>query len=93
VEVEAPLYVVAELLEQKEQGKLLLHLVNFNVVREPAVRGIGVELRIPPDVGVRQVSLLTPEQEGPRAIPFRIRGTRIEFTVPQLEAYALLIVQ
>ena len=88
LDVDAPPYVVAELLEQKEREKVLLYLVNFNVVREPAVHNVEVDLRIPSNFHVQEVSLLSPDQPASRTVPFRTKRARIQFTVPKLEAYA-----
>ena len=93
VEIEAPLYVVSELLEQKQQNKTLLHLVNFNVTKEPVVRNIGVDLRIPGNKSVQSVSLFLPEEDSASDIPFNTKDNRITFTVPQIAAYGMLVIQ
>ena len=94
LEIEAPPYVVAELLQQQEVRKLLLHLVNFNVVREPVVRSIGIDLRIPQGWDIGQVSLLTPDKEEIRVLPFQnVQDHRINFVVPSLQVYGMLVIQ
>lgn len=93
LEVDAPPYVVAELLEQKEQGKLLLHLVNFNVVREPTVRNVRVDLLIPSSFSAQAISVLTAEEQTARTLPFRTTEGRIQFTLAELGAYALAVIR
>jgi hypothetical protein len=93
VEIEAPLYVVSELLEQKQQNKTLLHLVNFNVAKEPTVSNIGVDLRIPGNKSVQSVSLYLPEEDSASDIPFNTKDNRITLTVPQIAAYGMLVIQ
>ena len=93
LEVEAPPYVVAELLEQREKNKLLLHLVNFNVVRNTTVRDIGVKLRTPSSFSPQKITLMTAEEGASLNVPFRIAEARAQFTIPELGAYALVVIE
>ncbi len=93
LQIDAPSYVVAELLEQKENNKLLLHLVNFNVTRVPVVRGINVDLRNPTNFVPKTIILMTAAQGESVALPFHVENARTKFTVPELGAYALIVIQ
>lgn len=91
--VEAPAYVVSELLEQKEKSKLLLHLVNFNVVREPTVSGVRVDLRTPSGLSPKSVTMMTADQDESLALGFQTTKSRTQFTISGLGAYALVVIE
>ena len=95
LEVKAPEYVVAEILQHEELDELILHLVNFNVVEVPTVKNVEVDLRIPEGMSVKQLSMLTAKDSGTRTqkIKFKKDGQRIRFTVPKLNAYAMLLIE
>ena len=95
LEIEAPTYVVAEILEQKELDELILHLVNFNVVAEPEVKNVQVDLNIPDGKRIKRVSMLTANDSGTQTkdIKFKTVNHRIHFTVPKLNAYAMILIE
>ena len=93
VEVKAPLTVTAEVLEQRQKRRLLVHLVNYDAVRNPEVRNIQVSLSIPAGAAVERVSLLSPDQEQPRPLTCAVRNQRAEFVVPVLKTYSLAVLQ
>jgi len=95
LEVKAPTYVVAEILEQKELGELILHLVNFNVVADPEVENVQVDLDIPEGKSIKQVSMLTATDSGTQTkiLKFKTNDNRIHLTVPKLNAYAMIIIE
>jgi hypothetical protein len=95
LELKAPPYVVAELLEQKELDELVLHLVNFNVVNEPEVENVEVDLLIPEGNSIKRVSLLTATESGTQTqnLRFKTNDNRIHFSVPKLNAYAMLLIE
>jgi hypothetical protein len=93
LEVKAPITVVAELMEQKPKNELLVHLVNYNVARTPAVRNIGVSVRVPEGKKAAGVSLLSPDAASTQTPRFTAKEGRVSFTVPQLKTYTLAIIQ
>ena len=95
LEVKAPKYVVAELLQQDKLDELIVHLVNFNVIEEPVVENVEIDLGIPEGMSIKRVSLLCAEDSGTqtRDLRFKTDNNRIRFTVPELNAYAMLIIK
>lgn len=93
LEVNAPLTVVAEVTEQKQEGKLLVHFLNYDVARVPNVRDIAADLAVPEGKTVKGVSLLTPDGPGRPDLPYNFRNGRVTFTVPALETYTLVAVR
>ena len=95
LEVEAPetLAVTAEQQEQAEQNRRIVHLVNYAAPQGKTVSNVKVEVELPEDKGVRQVTLLTPDGEGKKTVPSQLAGGRARFTVPRLETYTLAIIE
>jgi hypothetical protein len=92
VEVSAPQTVVTELM-QGANDTLLVHLLNYNVAREPAVRNIGLSLRLPQGKSVQGVSVLSPDEDAPQSVTHTIEAGRVRFSVPQLKTYSLAVVK
>jgi hypothetical protein len=93
IDVKAPLTVTAELIDQKEEGRLLVHLLNYDVARSPAVSRIEVSLQIPDGKKVEQVSLFSPDSEKVDTITSAVRNERTVFTIPRLETYSVAVVR
>ena len=83
------------MLQKKELRETILHLVNFNVVEVPEVKDIRVDLTLPDGQTANRVSLMVAEESGTRTqeLPFETKNGRIQFTVPKLNAYAMLLIQ
>jgi hypothetical protein len=81
--------VVVELIEQ--EGRLLVHLLNYGAPNAPHVEGLEVNLQIPQGKQVTQVKILTPDREGEETVTPHSSGGRVSFTVPRLETYNLVI--
>ncbi|MCC6587555.1 MAG: beta-galactosidase trimerization domain-containing protein [Bryobacterales bacterium] len=91
LEVRAPLTVTAELLGQPK--RLLVHLLNFDYRRTPAVDSIGVSLRVPPGGAIEQVSWLSPDEPTAKTLPFTVAGGMAAITVPRLATYGMVVAQ
>lgn len=92
LEVKAPPNVVAELMEQKPAGELLIHLVNYGRVKTPSVSNIEVSVRIPQGKKASKVTLMSPDGGEDRQVNFVAKEDRITFTVPRLQTYTLALV-
>lgn len=86
--VRAPSGVCAELTQQP--GRRLLHLVNYRT-SEPA-REIGVAIRLPASPGVKSVMFAGPQQANDLRLSFEVREGRVEFTVPSIDVYGIVVV-
>jgi len=93
LEVTAPLTVVTELMEQKQKGKMLLHLLNYNVGQTLPVRNVEVSLPIPEKAQLRKVSLLSPDAESAQSLAATADKGTVSFTVPRLVTYSLAVIE
>ena len=92
VEVEAPEFLVSNLVAQPEQRRWLLHLVNYGAKRIPAVQTLRVTCRGVPGNAVT-VSIFSPEADGPTSVPATRTDSGLTFTVPEVKTYAIAVVQ
>lgn len=93
LDVAAPSTVTAEVQEDNSSKRLLIHLVNYDSVRKPAVGRVGIGLRLPESAAVERVSVLSPDGTGSASLPFAMDGGKARFTVPKLMTYSLVVVQ
>jgi hypothetical protein len=93
MEVAAPLTVTAELTQQEDKDRWLVHLLNYDVQRSPTVENIEVSLLAPPGKQVEQVSILSPDQDGSAPAQVHVRGGRASFSVPLLRTYSVAVVR
>ena len=90
VRVQAPLTVVMNLYRKKEKDQMILHLVNF---KPDLIREIPVELNIPSGKKVRSVTLISTDREGTQPVNFSVDKAVLNFRVPQLQLYDMLVIQ
>ena len=89
--VDAPLWVTAELAEQKSSNTWLLHLLNFRF-QEP-VEDISVEIRVPGGLQLREVVMETPDAETGRPLSVSVHESLASFRVPLLRVYSLIFLR
>ena len=92
LEVRGPTTVTAEVVEQKEKQRLLVHLINFDAERTPVVGKIEVVLRLPEGKSIGQVSLLSPDEDRTQTVTATVKAGNAEFTVPGLKTYSVAVV-
>ena len=92
VNIEAPLTVTMELNQKEDRSALILHLVNFDS-KNPSVKNINIDIKVPESKKVTNVTILTPDGRDDEILKFKEKGDRIEFTVPQLSVYNLVVMK
>jgi hypothetical protein len=94
VEVTAPNTVAAEVMEQRQAKKLLVHLLNYDVARTPTVSNVGVKLRLPKgSSAAERVILLSPDEATGLTLPHKVLDGAVEFVVPHLNTYDVAVIQ
>ena len=90
LEVKAPLTVTAELQRQAETGKLILHLINYDVERTPRVENI--EVRVQGGSDLTKVSVISPDEGDLQTLAHVRREGALIFTVPSLKVYDVVVI-
>lgn len=85
----APLTTVAELLNRPATKETLVHFVNFATARPTGDFTVSVKAQFPG--AVKSVRLLSPDTNDPQELPFVVRDHRVEFKVPSVRLYSLLV--
>lgn len=91
LDVRAPAGVVAEI--QRQEGRTVVHLLNYDDERRPRVDGIEVSLRAPKGRGAANVSVISPDESGAAGVPYEMRDGRLRMRLPQLKTYSVLLVR
>ncbi|MCL5671184.1 MAG: hypothetical protein M1423_07820 [Acidobacteria bacterium] len=87
------LNVVAELMDQKQKDRRLVHLLNYAARQGLTINNLEVNVEAPNGKQTRQVILLTPEGNKKERVACKVEGGRARFSVPHLETYALAVLE
>jgi len=90
IEVEAPPTVACEFLRQPTTGRILVHLVNYDPMKE--VEGICVRVS-PGLVGDKEAARFVSPDPGAAEAAVEVDGQVMTVTVPCLEAYGIVVVE
>ena len=93
LEIQAPQTVAMELHQQKNTRYLMLHLLNYNVEKQPQVRNIKVGIKIPNKKEFTQVVLFSPDGNSNENLDFTRIGDKIQFKVPSLHVYNMVVIK
>ncbi|NSW89086.1 MAG: beta-galactosidase trimerization domain-containing protein [Firmicutes bacterium] len=91
LEIKASDTVCAELLKQKDAGRVILHLVNYN--HNCNATDVFVNFKVPTDMKINRLTFLTPELKDKKNIEFETKGVSISFKVPDFKIYGLVIME
>jgi hypothetical protein len=92
VEVSGPEYLVANTVEQPEKRRMLVHLVNYNAGKEPALNPVEVICRIPAGQSARRVGVVSPDAAGLEALGVKMDGPKVSFHVP-VKTYSVAVIE
>ena len=85
-------YVTVEMVHQQAAGRLVLHVLNYNYVRNPVIKDLSFEITLPANRKARSVRTLSPAESGP-GMPLDWKGDdRIAFRVPAVRVYAVVVI-
>jgi len=94
IRTNAPPTLWMTLWRSADGRRFSLHMVNYNVdLKRSAFRSIrdfDIELRVPRELRLNTVQLLTPNEEA-RDLPFERKGDAVSFRVPSVECYAVVV--
>ena len=93
ITVEGPDFLVANCTLQRQNQRLLLHLVNYNAAKTSAISGIRVRVVLPDNKMVRTATLHVPDSADARALTLNRDGSGVAFGMPEIAVYALVSLQ
>jgi hypothetical protein len=88
--VKGPDYLVANLVEQPQQRRRFVHLVNFNVKNAPSIENVEISCAGPKGKAVHSVKVYSSESEAGKDLSFRLSDGDVSFTVPFFNAYCMI---
>jgi len=92
VTVAGPPHLVMNAVWQKEQRRMLVHLVNYDTSEAGSVPSVDVQCRWLQPKTAKAVTIYSPDQEGPAPLQFVARGSTVGFTVPDVRTYSVVAV-
>jgi hypothetical protein len=93
MQIAGPDFLVANLVEQTEKQRRMIHLVNFNAPNVPVISDVDVTCQVPKGTVVKEVSLYEVGSESPSKINFSAGSSAVTFTLPQVKTYALVAIR
>ena len=90
--VTGPEFLIANLTEQQNKRRRLVHLVNYNTKRASSIAGIEVKCAVPEGHAAKGVTLFSADSVASQSLSFRMEGSMAVFTVPELGAYGMMAV-
>jgi len=92
ITVDAPEFVAANLLEQTQQRRRIIHFVNYGADKASHVDGIAVRCATPEGKPATAVRFYSPDREDEQAVTFRLEGAEAIFSLPSLRVYGVAAV-
>lgn len=87
-------YVTLELAHQEAENRLVLHVLNYDDARNPAIKDLHIELALPAGKQTEgRIQLLTPDGDGEESVLTSTGGQTARFTIPLLQTYSVAIIQ
>jgi hypothetical protein len=83
--------VTMELVHQEREKRLILHILNYDHARHPAIHDVHVEVRIPAPYRVKHLRELSPDRPGEERSLRWTSGPTAKVLIPVVEVYTLLI--
>jgi hypothetical protein len=93
LEVKGPSTLVAEPQVQEGEGRLLVHLLNYDTERHPLVQGVEVQVRVPAGKKVQAIKLNSPDSAESPALAHTEKGEWTIFTVPAIRTYSIAAIE
>ncbi len=90
LQVLGPDFLVANLVEQPEKQRRLVHLVNYNTKQIPSIESIEVKCALPKGKSANAVRLYSANSNTGATLSFRMQGSQAVFTVPMLNTYCMV---
>jgi hypothetical protein len=92
MQIAGPDFLVANLVEQDEKRRRLIHLVNYNAPSVPMIPSVDVSCSVPKGKVVKDVRVYEVDSESPSTINFSAGSSAVAFTIPQVKTYSIVAI-
>jgi hypothetical protein len=93
LQVAGPDFLIANLTEQPDQRRRLLHLVNYDASHTSAIEGIDVRCAVPQGQAASAVTCYSAKPDAGAPLEFHTEGSEVVFRVPKLNVYCVVEVR
>lgn len=90
LEVQGPEYLIANVVEQADQHRRMVHLVNCDAEHVSAIANVKVRCAMPAAVSAVKITFHTPDTSGGEPLKFESREGIVSFTVPNFKVYCVV---
>jgi hypothetical protein len=92
VQVGGPAWLIANLVAQPQQRRIMLHLVNYNAKKAASLDPVPVLCRLPQGQTAKEVTMYSPDRDAPLRIEMKTSGAVVSFEVP-VKTYSVAVIQ
>src|SRR6185437_1561533 len=92
LQVDGPEFLIANLVEQPEKRRRLVHFVNYNSKRVSQIRNIDVTCFLPEGQHASAVKMYSASSPDGEALKFRFESSKAVFRVPVLSTYCIIAI-
>jgi len=93
LDIDAPQAIAIEITQKNDQSCIMLHLLNYNSLRNQNIENIRVSLRLPADRKADGIKVLSPDSDSVEAIDFNNEDKNVSFTIPKLQTYNVAVIK
>jgi len=90
VRISGPEYLVANVVSQPDQRRMMLHLLNYNARKAALSTPVEVTCQVP--ATAKEVRLISPDMDQPQVLEFKSEPSAVTFSVPTVKVYSLAAV-
>jgi hypothetical protein len=91
--VEGPEFLAANYTSQPGKRRVLVHLVNYDAVKTPALSSLQATIAIPRGETAKKATLYAPDAENPQSLQFHSDGANASVVVPEMRSYAMVAIE
>ena len=90
VRIGGPEYLVANVVSQPDQRRMMLHLLNYNARKAALSTPVEVTCQVP--APAKEVRLISPDMDQPQVLEFMSEPSAVTFSVPTVKVYSIAAV-
>lgn len=92
LEISGPDFLVANLVQQVDRHRLIIHLINYNFAKTQQIDSIKVNCRLPQGKSSHSVQVYSVDASEPSSVEFQGESPLVRFTIPKIRCYAVVVV-